>query len=165
MQTLKKRSVLKNGSGLAAETDVLLDSVKNTTSEDIQKALSELQARSIIIFRKHLNAWGIYSGSDFDVETAVLKAYSEVESANLSRVSELSDLYPVIAKRLYRDTGTMRWFSRAIVFSGDLDKHIQEFRPQNGCSGEFLLVLPSRDASKYKLDNLIRECALTEYSD
>jgi hypothetical protein len=165
VKTIALIEMFKNGSGLAAETDVLLHSIKGVNSEDIQKALSELQTRSIIIFRKHLNAWGIYSGSDFDVEAAVLKAYSEVESANLSRVSELSDLYPVIAKRLYSDTGTMRWFSRAIIFSSDLEKRIHEFRPQTGCSGEFLLVLPSRDSSKHKLDNLIKESVLNEFSD
>ncbi len=148
--------MFKNGSGLAAEAELLMHSVKCKSIYDIKTALAELESWSIIIFRKHLNAWGIYSGSDFDVEAAVQKAHSVVEGSNLTRVSELSDLYPVIAKRLYRETGTMRWFSRAIIFAENLEYYTKSFKAQNGSSGEFLLVLPSRDISKQKLESLIQ---------
>lgn len=151
VKTIALIDLFKNGSGLAADKDVLLHSIENTTPPEIDAALRDLENWSIIIFRKHLSAWGIYSGSDFDIDAAVIKARSEIDTSRLKRVSDLSDLYPVIAKRLYQQKGTMRWFSRAIIAAQDIADYARKFAPASGSCGEFALVLPSKEAADKEL--------------
>lgn len=151
VKTIALIDLFKNGSGLAGDKQVLLHSIENTASPEIDKALQDLESWSIIIFRKHLGAWGIYSGSDFDIDAAVIKARSEIDVSRLKRVSDLSDLYPVIAKRLYQQRGTMRWFSRAIVPAQEVEAYATKFDPAPGSCGEFVLVLPSKEAGKKSL--------------
>lgn len=155
VKTIALIDLFRNGSGLAAETGVLVHSVENVAQEVVQAALVELEGWSIIIFRKHLDAWGIYSGSDFDIDAAVVKARTEVDTGNLKRVSDLSDLYPVIAKRLYQQKGTMRWFSRSIMTSADVEGYVSRFQSSPGSCGEFILVLPSKEDSKKSIRTLI----------
>jgi len=155
VKTIALIDLFKNGSGLAADKDVLLHSIENTASSEIDTALNELESWSIIIFRKHLRAWGIYSGSDFDIDAAVIKARSEIDTSRLKRVSDLSDLYPVIAKRLYQQKGTMRWFSRAIVAAQDIESYASKFTRAPGSCGEFILVLPSKEAGKRSLQSAV----------
>lgn len=147
--------MFKNGSGLAAENDVLFNAIPETSEQSIKDILKDLENWSVIIYRKHLDAWGIYSGSDFDVEGAIQKALSEIELSSYENVSDLSDLYPVIAKKLYQTTGTMRWFSRSIVSTLNVVQYIEGFEPQNSSCGEFVLVLPTKDISKRKLEQLL----------
>lgn len=147
--------MFKNGSGLAAENEVLFNAIPDTSEQSIKDILKDLKNWSVIIYRKHLDAWGIYSGSDFDVEGAIQKALSEIESASYENVSDLSDLYPVIAKKLYQTTGTMRWFSRSIVSTLNVAQYIEGFEPQSFSCGEFVLVLPTKDISKRKLEQLL----------
>lgn len=151
VKTIALIDLFKNGSGLAADKEVLLHSIENTTPSEIDSALRDLENWSIIIFRKHLTAWGIYAGSDFDIDAAVIKARSETDISRLKRVSDLSDLYPVIAKRLYQQKGTMRWFSRAIIAAADVAIYATKFTPAPGSCGEFALVLPSNEISRKSL--------------
>jgi hypothetical protein len=147
--------MFKNGSGLVPENEVLQYSLENLTGAKIKDALSDLEKWSIIIYRKHLSAWGIYSGSDFDIDAATIKARAQIDSKSLQRLSELSELFPVIAKRLYQDFGTMRWFSRSITLSSDLESYIANFELSQGSSGEFILVLPNGEISKRALEKLL----------
>lgn len=151
VKTIALIDLFKNGSGLAADKEVLLHSIENTTPPEIDVALRDLENWSIIIFRKHLKAWGIYAGSDFDIDSAVVKARSETDISRLKRVSDLSDLYPVIAKRLYQQKGTMRWFSRAIVAAADVTTYAAKFSPTPGSCGEFALALPTKETTRKSL--------------
>lgn len=148
VKTIALIDLFKNGSGLAADKEILLHSIENTAPREIDTALRDLESWSVIIFRKHLTAWGIYAGSDFDVDAAVIKARSETDISRLKRVSDLSDLYPVIAKRLYQQKGTMRWFSRAIIAATDVPAYATAFVPASGSCGEFALVLPPKESPR-----------------
>lgn len=133
--------ILKNGSGLAAEKELLKCSVDPVEAPFVESALAELASASILIFRKHVDAWGIYAGSDFDIEVAVKNARAQLGSYDLSKVRELIDLGPVTARRHYWMTGALRWFSRTIIQEGLAQIHISKFEPSGSQCGEFVLVL------------------------
>ena len=62
--------MFRNGSGLAADRATLTACIPDTEPHAIDAALAELERWSVAVFRKHLDAWAIYAGSDFDIDGA-----------------------------------------------------------------------------------------------
>jgi hypothetical protein len=136
--------LFRGGSGLAAEERVLCVSVSGAESKDeIRYALQDLVHWKILIERRHQNAFGLFAGSDFDIESAIAQASAELSNDVVDQVSSLADLQPVVAKRLYAETGTMRWFNRRIVQVTSLGQFLSEYRPEAGAAGTFVLCLPA----------------------
>ncbi len=150
--------LFRHGSGIVPEIAVLGACVQRVNQALVVKALHDLVAWKILIERKHLGAYGVFAGSDFDIEAAVRHARTEIGAPDLQRLSALTDLQPILAKRLYHETGTMRWFSRRIVRLEDAEQEVANFTPDKGSVGAFLLCLPelgvSANASKNRIRNL-----------
>lgn len=140
--------MFRNGSGLAPEEAILTVSVQGYKPEQIKAALRQLVDWKIIIERKHLGAYGVYAGSDFDIEGAISQARGELGEPTLDRISALSDLQPILAKRLYQQTGTMRWMTRQIVRMNDIEAVLKRFKPDRGSLGSFILCLHDADQSE-----------------
>lgn len=135
--------MFRGGSGLLPELDVLGECVQGASKSDVTQALHDLVSWKILIERKHLGAYGVFSGSDFDIEGAISHARSEIGSPDLKQLSALTDLQPILAKRLYHETGSMRWFTRHFVRLEDAETEAASFRKQPGSVGSFFLCLPS----------------------
>lgn len=145
VKTVGLIEILRNGSGLAAEKDLLVACVNSCDQKVVEQAFNELTSASILIYRKHLDAYGVYAGSDFDIEAAVRDAKTQLGAIDLSRMSDLVDLGPVTARRHYWNTGAMRWFSRNIIHETQVESYLSKFAPRRSQCGEFLLVLAQRD--------------------
>jgi hypothetical protein len=131
------------GSGLVAEDRILCISIRGAKhKDDIRKALNDLVHWNVLIERRHLNAFGVFAGSDFDIESAIAHARSELSNGVVEQASALADLQPVVAKRLYAETGTLRWFSRRIVQVSGLSQTLSNHQPDPGSAGTFILCLP-----------------------
>jgi hypothetical protein len=148
VKTVGLIELLRNGSGLAAEEDVLLSSVECKSGNDIKTALKELGSASILIYRKHLGAWGVYAGSDFDIEEAVRDARTRIEAWDLTKLSSLLDMGPVTARRHYWETGAMRWFSRSFMRESDHKHQLSNHKIGGNACGEFVLLLPDEGADE-----------------
>lgn len=146
VKTIGLIELLRNGSGLAAEDDILKCCVAQPDTVNVKTALSDLAAASILIFRKHQDAWGIYAGSDFDIEAAVRDANIQLGASDVSKLSTLVDLGPVTARRHYWITGAMRWFSRTIIHENQAGTYISNYEPSGSQCGEFVLVLSDQQA-------------------
>ena len=145
VKTVGLIEILRNGSGLAAEKDLLVACVNSSDQKMVEQAFNELTSASILIYRKHLDAYGVYAGSDFDIEAAVRDAKTQLGAIDLSRMSDLVDLGPVTARRHYWNTGAMRWFSRNIIHETQVESYLTKVAPRRSQCGEFLLVLAQRD--------------------
>lgn len=156
-KTVALIEMFRNGSGLVAEDAVLCVSIKAPSLEHVRRALQDLVSWKILIERKHLGAFGVYAGSDFDVEGAIAHARGEIGTPALDHVSALSDLQPILAKRLYAETGTMRWFTRRIIRLGDAEDTISTFKADKGSVGSFLLCLPDADVGPRGGEALLRK--------
>lgn len=159
VKTVGLIELLRNGSGLAAEKDLLKCCVEQSESANVEKALNELASASILIFRKHLDAWGVYAGSDFDIEAAVKTAKASLGAHDLSKLGDLVDLGPVTARRHYWITGAMRWFSRAIVHEDQAESYIANYKSSGSQCGEFILMLADHQA-----DSVVRNRAAKKLS-
>jgi hypothetical protein len=135
--------IFRGGSGLVPEIAVLTVSVQGCTETQVFEALKDLVDWKILIERKYLNAYGVFAGSDFDIDGAINQARIELGVPDLSRLSSLTDLQPVLAKRLYHQNGTMRWFNRFLVKLEDAEQPNWKMLRDPGSVGCFVLCLPA----------------------
>lgn len=141
--------LFRNGSGVAAELEVLAKCVEGYGAEEIQGALDDLTKASILIFRKHLQAWGIFAGSDFDIDAAVASALGAIGSAGEAQLKALSVLSPISARRHYSETGTLRWFDREVLPATSIGS-LPSPKGTSSRAGRFVLLLPSVECSEQK---------------
>lgn len=139
--------LFRNGSGLAAEATVLKTLFYGHTLEQVEAALEQLSNWRVILFKKHIGAWSVFEGSDFDIESAISQARGGMAGVDFSLIESLTNLYPVIAKRHYHETGTMRWMNMALCRLEDAQRIASKFKPHNGDFGLFLLTLPGSNMS------------------
>jgi hypothetical protein len=155
-KTIALIEMFRSGSGLAAEDVILEVCIENASAKEINSALKELAGWSILVFRKHLNSWAIYSGSDFDIDSALNEARGDLGEINIKQLIELSELNPIVAKRHYHRTGSLRWFSRALVESTSAENYLANFLAKPGSAGEFILLAPSSDFSAKQNKSLVK---------
>jgi len=146
-KTIALIEMFRSGAALAADFDTIVCSVKTLGKQEVKQALDELVAWKILIERKHLDAYGVFAGSDFDIERAIRVARDEISAFNGKLIAELTDLNPVIAKRHYHITGTMRWFAKTILPAGDLPSYLASYSPALGSVGTFVLCVPDTQMS------------------
>lgn len=153
--------LFRSGSGLVADNHVLEVSVRGVDEQSISQLLKDLSEWKVLIERKHLGAWGIYAGSDFDIESAVRQARAEIGEPDLDRISTLSDLQPVLAKRLYQETGTMRWFNRALARLDGIEELAESYKHKPGSVGTFVMCLPSVGTRTKSAEHRVKHASLT----
>jgi hypothetical protein len=139
--------LFRTGSGLAADASVLKTLFNLNSMAEIEAALDDLVQWRVAIHKKHIGAWSVFEGSDFDIDAATAKARAGMPGVDFALLASLTNLYPVIAKRHYHEKGTMRWMSMELCRLEDAARIASTFRPSKGEFGLFLLALPSRSAS------------------
>lgn len=139
--------LFRNGSGLAAESSVLKSLFYVHTLGQVEAALEQLSKWRVILFKKHIGAWSVFEGSDFDIDNAISQARAGMSGVDFSLLESLTNLYPVIAKRHYHKTGTMRWMNMALCRLDDVQRIATKFKPHNGEFGLFLLALPGANTN------------------
>jgi hypothetical protein len=154
VKTIALIEMLRNGSGLTPEPAVLAACFPEETTRAVNSALQDLKNWSIIIYRKHLSAWGVYAGSDFDIEAALAKARAEITTQDLGSLMGAVELPPVLAKRVYQETGAMHFLNRNIVAPDAAEFYVREFKTKAGSCGEFLLALSRRGSSPEEINKL-----------
>lgn len=147
------------GSGVLPERSILLSCVPEVAPQKVDHALQQLQDWSVAVYRAHLNAFALFAGSDFDIDAALHEAQSQIGELNLTRLSNFADLQPVLAKKHYFTTGTLRWFTAALASPQGLTKLVERYAPTDGAAGKFLMVIPDDDAPTSKLIARCREAS------
>ncbi|WP_296711274.1 hypothetical protein [Rhodoblastus sp.] len=137
--------MFRNGSGLAADRITLETCVPYADKDAIDTALSDLTRWSVAVFRKHMDSWAIFAGSDFDIDSAVATAAAQITGLDLDRLAKLAGLQPVLAKRHYHETGSLRWFQTELRNLVDLAKATPR---TNDAAGYFILALPDQGESR-----------------
>lgn len=155
VKTVALIELFRNGSGLAAE-ETLLATCLPAGASPVRQLLAELAEASILIFRRHLDAWGVYQGSDFDIEAAVRAYVAEHPEPDLKRLAAVGDLHPITARRHYAERGTMRWFRRLLAWPNDAERELGEPDPR-GATGAFALLIPASADDARSAKALARE--------
>ena len=94
VKTVAVIEMFKTGAGLAPVLDVLCSCFPKIDESEVAASLRDLALWSIVIYRKHLSAWGIYAGSDFDIDSAVAKARAEASPQDVYALTKSIELPP-----------------------------------------------------------------------
>lgn len=142
---------LGNSTGFPASGGALRVALKGAASEaDIDQAVQSLTRRSVVVFRRHTGSYALWEGSDVDIDDRLQAARQSVErDQNLPAfLAAHVPPRPLIARRHYFQTGTLRYFEtvycdrggfQADLFHGELARELGDV------DGRLLLCLP-RDA-------------------
>ena len=145
--------LFRNGSGLAADSAVVAALFYDKTPEELDAALQRLSSLKVALFKSYTGAWSVFEGSDFDIDAAIAQALASSPGIDYGRLANLMGLHPVVAKRHYHETGSMRWMELSLCSIEQAEKTAAIFQPKKGEFGTFILALPSkgmklRDARK-----------------
>ena len=158
LKTIAIVDLCKERSGLVANFE-LLRACFPVSDSVLKEALKQLSGWSLVVFKKFLDAYAIFAGSDFDIDQAISSALEDMGQIDFTTLKTLTALQPILAKRHYHETGTMRWFDVNFVRVSDLDEVVSSYQPDNGVVGQFLLSIPTEDESKEHIEKLCRKAA------
>ncbi len=136
--------LFRNGSGLAADTKVLSAIFCKQPVDEIENGLEELTRMRVILFKKHIGAWSVFEGSDFDIDAAIAKTLAASPGVDYNHLAHLMGLHPVVAKRHYHETGTMRWMNLSLSKLDEAERLAEKYAPTKGEFGLFAMALPGR---------------------
>ena len=145
--------MFRNGSGLAADSAVIDSLFYPRPSADLKAALKKLSDLKVALYKSYTGAWSVFEGSDFDIDAAIAQSLAASPGIDYGRLAQLMGLHPVVAKRHYHETGSMRWMELSLCSIEQAEKIAADYRPKKGEFGAFILALPSkgmkpRDARK-----------------
>lgn len=159
LKTIAVIDLFKERSGLVASLDLLRACFPEIKDSPLKKALAKLDSWSLTIFRKFLDAHAIFAGSDFDIDQAVRIQLEDIDEIDFNSLTELAGLQPILAKRHYHETGTMRWFDVTLSPLCDLQGVAGNYNSDNGSVGQFILAIPTQNESEDQAEELCREAA------
>jgi hypothetical protein len=159
LKTIAIVDLFKERSGLVANFDLLRACLPEESDSALKKALAQLKDWSFIIYKKFLDAYAVFAGSDFDIELAVKTALDDVAEIDFAKLNDLAGLQPILAKRHYHDTGSLRWFDVILTPVRELVAVATSYKPNNGAVGQFLLAIPTEGESKDYATQVCREAA------
>jgi hypothetical protein len=159
LKTIGVIDLFKERSGLGASFELLCACYPDTPPKEIKDTLVKLDEWSFTIFKKFLNAYAIFAGSDFDIERAVRAALDDIDAVDFKQLKDLAGLQSILAKRHYHETGAMRWFDVAMVPVSSVIDYAAHFNPENGAIGQFLLAIPTDNESEEDAHELCRKAA------
>lgn len=175
VKTIALIDLFRNGSGLVAD-DVLLNScILDQDGYPIDErllasALQDLQRWAVVMYKRHIGSWSITEGSDFDLDAVLSKELGTIDEPNISDLSKLVKLQPILAKRHYCETGTLRWMVPLMTHSTQIVGGVNHATAvcggnsrilgQSSAFGAFLLVLPARNQTTRQTLGIIRKIDL-----
>lgn len=148
--------LFREQSGLAPSREMLGLCLPGVSEAMVDAALRDLAAWSAIIFRRHLGAYSVFAGSDFDIDRAIKDVHKDAAGFDLGRVKDLAALQPVLAKRHYHATGALRWFDVDVCSAVDAADVVRGYAPKGGATGLFLLLLATNAETAAKMKRLAR---------
>ena len=119
----------------------------------------QLERWSLTLYKKHLSAYAIFAGSDFDIDEAVTGELADAGGVEFAQLKELAGLQPIVAKRHYHETGALRWFEVNLASASEVVEQAAGYRPRDGAIGQFLLVVPTAGETEKQASRSCREAA------
>lgn len=142
--------------GLNASEAVLIAANNTEKPAAVKKALKDLSAWSVVVYRGYSNSWGVFAGSDIDLNQAVDVARDQLAADETAVIAQVPALTPIVAKKHYQETGTLRWFERIVVSLQNAPTHLDEYLKTSVCAGVFVVCV-SNEAIANEDEKLLRQ--------
>lgn len=151
--------LFRNGSGLSADLPVLSSLFHDVPQEQIENVLKKLTSLKVALYKSYTGAWSVFEGSDFDIDAAIKQALATSPGIDFAKLSQLMGMRPVVAKRHYHTTGSMRWMELSLHSIEQAEKIAKAYSPQRGEFGQFILALPNLDMTIREARERAQGCA------
>ena len=109
LKTIAVLDFFRIRSGLVGNSKVLRASMTGYSMTAVRNALTKLQSRSLVVYRKFIDSYSIFEGSDFDIDEAVAATRNQLTEIDFYELKILAGVQPVLAKRHYHKCGALRW--------------------------------------------------------
>ena len=152
--------LFKERSGVVPTFALLRDCYPKASDNSLRQALGQLDSWSFTLFKKFLDSYAIYAGSDFDIDEAVTTELADVDSVDFAVLKTIASLQPVLAKRHYHEAGALRWFEVNLAPLRDIVDLVARYQPADGTVGQFLLAVPTEGENE---DTAARQCRDAAY--
>ncbi len=101
---------------MPASTGVLGAVFDDHPAGDLSAALALLERQSIVVFRRHRKAYGLWEGSDVDLDDCFATARARCGGRPLAaRLEAVCSPQPLVARAHYVETGTLRFFEARLA--------------------------------------------------
>ena len=102
--------------GLPASADLLEAVFDDHPASCVRDALAVLARESIVVFRRHRRAYGLWEGSDVDLDDCFDTARNRCCGRSLAaRLTGMCNPQPLLARAHYVETGTLRLFDTRLA--------------------------------------------------
>ncbi|MXY46319.1 MAG: hypothetical protein F4Y44_04900 [Chloroflexi bacterium] len=162
LQTIALLDLFGERSGVSATKRGICLALSNEFDSDaVKSGLSDLQKWAMVIYRDFSGSYGIYEGSDFDMDDALDSAYRSI-SPDFQSIGQLGELKPVFAKRHYHQFGSLRWYDAIVSTLTDLGVAVTQClngkRLSKGSAGALILAIHAdRSEATQDAEEVIRE--------
>ena len=150
LKTIAVIDLFKERSGINANFNILKTCFHEISDQELRGALSKLNNWSFTIFKKYLETHAIFAGSDFDIDQATRSALEQIDEIDFKELKSLAGIQPILAKRHYHETGTLRWFEVNIIPVNALRDTVEKYQPDKGAIGHLFLPYPPGVRAKKK---------------
>ena len=133
---------------LKASEQLLRYALDDDTEEfdtEFVDALTTLERRSIVTYRRHNDIYALWEGSDIDIEAKLREAETHVDTkaALATDLTRYMPTRPLVARRHLHETGTLRYFAVRYTDFENFDADLNE--PLEDADGLILYALPSNE--------------------
>jgi hypothetical protein len=157
-KTIALLDLFRERSGLYA-SKTLLGTVTSVPEPELNEIIEDLKRWSLIIYRKHTDAYSVYAGSDFNIEEAIELALQDIKEVHFGTLKNLAGIQPILAKRHYFETGALRWIDVTIGSISASPYTASQFTPEQGTIGQLLLTLPTLGEDQKKAEELCKDAS------
>lgn len=148
--------------GINASGGTLRVALKDVATDlQVDQGLKSLSKRSVVVFRRHTGSFALWEGSDVDIDDRLQAARQSVErDQNLaSFLTKQVPPQPLIARRHYFQTGTLRYYEA--IYCGLSDFRSDLFTSVLGnaedADGRILYCLPQDTSDREAMRTLIAQ--------
>ena len=139
-------SMLAGDTGVHASFS-LLQSLTGLADEPLKQLLTELEDSTLIFYSKFKQSYWLNEGSDFNLSKTIEEYLPDIQHIRLDGLDQFD---PIIAKRHYQETGSLRWAEVKIlpVNQDNLENSIADLAKTTNASlvGYFCVLLPTNEA-------------------
>lgn len=161
VKTIAIINIFKSGTGLHASNRVLKSIYFDFNPYEIDIALKKLDEWKVIIFRKYMDAWSIFDGSDFDFDKVLTNEIASIEKLDTKELLKIACISPVIAKKHYYKTGTLRKMSIIFANEYEYESIIKSNIFESDSFGRFVIIYGSKHSYMEEI-NLNEVLAFTD---
>ncbi|NOT01204.1 MAG: hypothetical protein HOP29_11315 [Phycisphaerales bacterium] len=163
LRTIALLTIVGRWHGIPATVDaVVLSVMPHFGRAEAEKALESLQQKSAIVFRKFDKSFGLWEGSDIDVEAKIAEIRAG-QARDIPVTHLLRGIYaprPLVARRHSFERGTLRYFD-IVPVSPSLPGEATDAVSRSTADGHLLVLLHNLSDPKKLSDETVRVLAVS----